>query len=118
MNEIYVMMSFRLDKDDKGYQRMEDGRKFWFSSLERALHYIEIAGKPVPGKENTFYDEPCECRWDYLLIEKVIEGPMSYNEVIGWWKATVKDGHVMEYVKLEKSPVENSEMIYNLTGIG
>lgn len=33
MNEIYVLMSFRL-VDQDGHQKMDEGCRFWFKDLE------------------------------------------------------------------------------------
>lgn len=117
MTEIYVLMSFRISPskngDGKG-QFMENGRRFWFSSFERCLEYLEHAGKPVPGKENTYYDEPCEYRWNYIVVEKVPEGPMTINEVMGWWKGIYEDGELTGIVQLDESPI-NADNIFNFT---
>lgn len=123
MGEIYVLMSFRLYTDKNNDKRVEEGRKFWFSSLEKVLGYIEYAGKPVPGEDNTYYDEPYECRWPYIVVEKVMEGPMSINEIVGWWKADIENGNIKEYVKLTSSPIHDwmgtdPDCGFNFTGIG
>jgi hypothetical protein len=114
-NEIYILMSFRLSPSRK-FQ--ESGRRFWFRSFDRVLNYLKFAGKPVEGKENTFYDEPCETRWNYIVVEKVPEGPMSIAKVMGWWEGIHKDGKLVEIVQLKESPIVNSENIFNFTDLG
>jgi len=107
--------------------RMVDGSakdmdpRFWFKAKSSVLRYLKKAGKPVHGTENTYYDEPFEYRWDYCVIEKVFEGPMSTNEIIGFWHATypsIIDGK-RGILKVEKceAPFDHSGT-FNLTGIG
>jgi hypothetical protein len=97
---------------------MEDGRTMWFSSMERATEYLNNAGKPVPGKDGVIYDEPCEHRWNYVVIEKVHEG-FSINEVMGWYEAIIT-GHwdVNGFKKLDKAPWDGAKGTCNFTGIG
>lgn len=113
-HHIFVLMSFRID--DKG--RMEPGRKFWMNNFEDIEDYLEKAGKPVSNlpDNNAYYDDPCEHRWDYIVVEKVFEGPISHNEVMGWWKGVYADGRLRELVKLNESPFESNS--YNFTEIG
>lgn len=112
MKEIFVLMSFRIDKPKSIHESMVDGCRFWLGSESDVFDYIEKAGKPVPGEPGVFYHEPCECACNYLVVEKVMEGPDRVNEVIGWWKYTKKG-----YVKLNKPPMKN-EGTYNFTRIG
>lgn len=114
MNEIYVLMSFRISPEGV----LEEGRRFWFRSFERAIEYLELAGKPVPDHENTFYDEPCEYRWDYIVLEKVPEGPMVVAEVMGWWKGKYEDGELVEIVPLDESPIADANHLFNFTAVG
>ena len=108
MSEIFVLMSFLVKKNGD----MEDGVKYWFSSLESAIEYLEFAGKTVDGYtevDRCVYDDPFECRWNYVVIEKVHEGPMSTNEVMGWWEAVFEEGNGMKFEvkKLDKCPVDH-----------
>jgi len=87
---IFVLMSFRLveSKDHEGEMNLEEGKKYWFRTLEAAQEYLERAGKPLPGEEQSvFHDDPFEYRWNYAVLEKVQEGPMGDSEVMGWYEA-------------------------------
>jgi hypothetical protein len=109
---IYVLATFMM----KDGEPKEMSPRFWYSTMECMLDYLNHAGKPVPGREHASYDEPFEYRWNYAVVEKVSEGPMSINEVIGWWKATY-EGDALTVEKLAEAPFDVSGMI-NFTGIG
>ena len=112
--EIYVLMSFKILPNGN----IEDGKRMFFSTLERALDYLNHAGKCVPGHDQTFYDEPSEYRWDHVVIEKVPEGPMVIAEVIGWWKAIFHNSKemILSYEEIEQP--KEFEGACNITGIG
>lgn len=118
MNEIFVLMSFGFKKNKYGEKIIDEGRRFWFSSLEKALKYLKDAGQPIPGKKDVYYDDPVETLWNYVVIEKVMEGPISLNVVQGWWEASFENGHIKEFVQLDKSPIDNSELLCNFTDVG
>lgn len=113
MNEIYVLMSFNIKGED-----IDEGRKFWFQTFEDAIKYLELAGKPVPNEPGVYYDEPSECRWRYVVIEKVPEGPMAETEVMGWWKVSeFSREHPVEYIPMKNPPLKSCK--YDcFTGIG
>jgi len=115
---IYVLATF-LMKDGVA-KEMEP--RFWFKNKSSVLRYLKKAGKPVPGKENTYYDDPFEYRWDYCVVEKVFEGPMSTNEVIGFWHATYitpaeNQRSILKVERCSEAPFDHSGT-FNLTGIG
>lgn len=114
--EIYVLLSLRILPNGS----IENGRRMFFSTFEKALDYLNKAGKPVPGYENTFYDEPAEYKWDYVVVEKVFEGPMCRSEVMGWWRAKFNKKFpkemVLSYKKI-KQP-EEFENLFGFTGMG
>ena len=64
-------------------------------------------------------DDPFECRWNYVVIEKVSEGPMSVNEVMGWWEAVTDNNFrdKFEVKKLDHCPLTETHT-NNYTGIG
>lgn len=78
----------------------------WYKDLEHMEDYLNHAGKPVPGSEHSFYDDPFEHRWDYAVVEKVGEGPMRSNKVVGWWKARYADGCLVAVDKLQEAPFD------------
>jgi hypothetical protein len=94
----------------------------FFSTFEKVLDYLNKAGKPVPGYENTFYDEPAEYRWDYVVVEKVSEGPHMGigSKVMGWWRAEFNKEFpktmVLSYKEIEWP--KELEGTFNFTGIG
>ncbi len=113
--EIYVLMSFKILPNGN----IETGKRMFFFTLEKALDYLNHAGKRVPGEEKTFYDEPSEYRWDHVVIEKVPEGPMVIAKVVSCWKATFyKDNKemILSYEEIEQP--KEFEGTFNITGIG
>lgn len=115
MNNIYVLMSFTFSSNEKTISNIKRGRRFWYDSLFEVEKYLELAGKPVIGQENCYYDDPCEHKYNYIIIEKVPSGPFPINEIISWWKAYYKDNRLSEIIRLKKSPIQNIEHIYNIT---
>ena len=108
--EIYILQSFLVKKGEW----KESGKTYWFSKLEDAIEYIDNAGKPSPRGGQ--FDDPCEYRWGYVVVEKCFEFPYSHNEVMGWWKASYKAGEFLGLTSCE-APIE-TEGAYNFTGIG
>jgi hypothetical protein len=87
-NFIYVIVVYLMDPKSK---HPEDPKEMhnhgWFKELADAEEYMKLAGQPVPGHENGYYDDPFEQRWSYAMIEKVSEGTMCHSEVIHHYKA-------------------------------
>jgi len=121
---IYVLATFRME----GGVAKELEPRFWFHSKASVLRCLKKAGKPVPHTENIYYDEPFEYRWNYCIVEKVFEGPMSTNEVIGFWHAeytsdTKSEGEELlmqrSILKVKKcKPPFDISGSFNFTGIG
>lgn len=108
-DHIFALHSF-LHKNG----RNESGVTYWFSSLESAEEYLNNAGKWT--EDGYRYDDPFEYRWNYAVIEKVYEGPMSFNEVISWWECKFSDGEI-EVVKIDSPPFE-TEGAFNFCPVG
>lgn len=117
MNKIYVMMSFMPNDfcyPEESLPRIkEEGCLLWFSTMEEVENYFNKAGKETP--EGTYYDDPCEFRWLYILVEEVGKG-RSHNKIMGWWKGEY-EGNRLTIKKLKETPV-NVENQFNITGIG
>jgi hypothetical protein len=83
-NVIYVVVVYSLNERGEPKEVHNHG---WWSKLEDAKEYMQLAGTPVEGESNSFYEDPFEMRWDYVMIEKVSEGALPEMEVVAHYKA-------------------------------
>lgn len=111
---IFVIQSFLVDKNGK----IETGVTLWFKTEEDARTYLEKAGRPtIIDGYTAYWDDPCECRWDYVVIEKVYSG-RSVNEVVAWYKYQHNDELNRNVLVEINDPPYNDRFMFNLTGIG
>jgi len=112
---IYVVMSFRLyahpsNPDIKS--EIEPGKRFWLPSqtdVEVLFEHPDVYG-----------DSLYECRWNYVVVERVPAGPYPENEVIGWWKAEYDEEKPpqLKYTKLSECPIPGGNKMFNFTELG
>jgi hypothetical protein len=106
-NFIYVLRSFKMKNEID-----ETGRLFWFPSLKDVLEYIDKAGQLT--EDGSYWDEPCELAFNFVVVEKVSAGPISFNEVVGWWAADYSEGFKLTKI----DPPVWTKNIFNFTGVG
>jgi hypothetical protein len=109
---IVVVQSFKVNKDGS----TETGKTYWFDDEAEAHEYLERAGQ-LSFEEGTYWSDPCEHRWDCVVVERVFKGEGSINEVISWWVARYEGGRLEKIVRTWTPPIE-TEYSFNFTGIG
>lgn len=107
---VLVMKSFLIRKDGS----TETGT----ISLWKTMEELEDYFKCIRDGED---DRPFECRWDYIVVEKVPYGMYGVNEIVGWWKGIKRKGkyngkyNTYDIIKLDESPLDYADECFNFT---